>query len=179
MDNIGLKKGDLMLLDYDNNYTEIYNHEKRELEEIFKGKYVKIEHVGSTSIKNIKSKPIIDILIVCKDMREFIDYTREKVSGAIYTIKEEPTKANDFLIRKEENGKVKAFIHVLPKNSVEAENYIVFRDYLNNNIEEAKKYENLKVELYNKFRNDRKSYTEGKESYIKGIIERAKKEEYR
>lgn len=179
VENQGLKRGTLELLEYNDNYTKIFNEEKLNLEKILDGFYVKIEHVGSTAIKGIKSKPIIDILITCNNLDEFIEFVKKNVASDIYTIKEEPTKGGDFLIRKEENGKVKAFIHVLPENSSTAKNYILFRDYLNRNIDEAKKYEKLKLKLYNKYKNDRQSYTLGKDKYINGIIKKAQKEEYR
>lgn len=175
MDNVGLKKGDLQLLDYNLDYNRIYLEEKKNLEKIFKGQYVRIEHVGSTSIKNIKSKPIIDILLTCTNLSEFIEYTKKYVESETYTIKEQNTSEGDFLIRKEEDGKVKAFIHVLPNDSIFAENYILFRDYLNNNIDEVKRYENLKLELIKLYPNDRPSYTAGKEEYIKSILQKAKK----
>ena len=88
-------------------------------------------------------------------------------------------KSGDFLIRKEEDGKVKAFIHVYPEDNEEAINCIIFRDDLNAHIEDAKKYENLKLELYNKYKSNRPKYTEGKNEYIKAIINKAKNEEYR
>lgn len=179
VENQGLKRGTLELLEYNDNYTKIFNEEKLNLEKILDGFYVKIEHVGSTAIKGIKSKPIIDILITCNNLDEFIEFVKKNVASDIYTIKEEPTKGGDFLIRKEENGKVKAFIHVLQENSSTAKNYILFRDYLNRNIDEAKKYEKLKLKLYNKYKNDRQSYTLGKDKYINGIIKKAQKEEYR
>lgn len=177
VDNLGLKKGTVELIDYNNNYTKIYLEEKKNLEKILKGKYIRIEHVGSTAIKNIKSKPIIDILVTCKDLVEFQKFVKENVESETYTVKEMMVRAQDFLIRKEEDGKVKAFIHVVSDDSVVAEEYILFRDYLNKYPEEAKKYESLKLELLNKYKDDRPKYTEGKNEYIKSIIEKAKKEE--
>ena len=100
VDNLGLKKGDLELIDYNENYSIIFEKEKKALENIFNGKYIKIEHIGSTAIKNIKSKPIIDILVTCKDLKEFIEFTKKYVESSQYTTKEE-TKSGDFLIRKE------------------------------------------------------------------------------
>ena len=179
VDNQGLKRGTLKLLDYNDKYKKIFENEKSELEKILDGFYIEIEHVGSTAIKGIKSKPIIDILVTCSNLEKFIEFAKKNVANGTYTIKEEPTRGGDFLIRKEENGKVKAFIHVLPKESDIAKNYILFRDYLNNNKEEAKKYEKLTLELYNKYKNDRQNYTLGKDKYINSIIQKAKKEEYR
>lgn len=177
MDNLGLKKGIVELTDYDNNYTNIFLEEKKNLEKILKGKYIRIEHVGSTAIKNIKSKPIIDILVTCKDLVEFQKFVKENIESETYTVKEMNERAEDFLIRKEEDGKVKAFIHVVPEDSVITQEYILFRDYLNKYPKEAKHYEELKIELLKKYKDERPKYTEGKHEYIRSIIEKAKNEE--
>ena len=112
MDNVGLKRGYLEIMDYREDYTKIYEDEKEELLKIYKDRISSIDHVGSTSIKNIKSKPIIDILIQTDDLDDFKKFTELNVEGEVYTVKKEPTMGGDYLIRKEENGKVKAFIHV-------------------------------------------------------------------
>lgn len=177
MENCGLKKGYLELMDYREDYSKIYEEEKEELLKIYKDKIAQIDHVGSTSIKNIKSKPIIDILIQTDDLEDFIEFTEANVEGEIYTVKKEPTMGGDYLIRKEEDGKVKAFIHVYKTGDMNGITSIMFRDYINSHEDEKKRYEKLKVELYEKYKDDRKSYTYGKDEYIKGVIEKALKED--
>ena len=71
MENIGLKRGYLEIMDYQENYPIIYEKEKDELLKIYGDKIFQIDHVGSTSIKGIKSKPIIDILIQTNDLDDF------------------------------------------------------------------------------------------------------------
>ena len=61
--NLGLKKGNLELYDYSNDYPAIFEKEKKELLDIYKDRIKSIEHIGSTSIIGLKSKPIIDIVI--------------------------------------------------------------------------------------------------------------------
>ncbi len=49
--------------DYSENFKTAYLQEEKNLKSLI-GNYIKrISHIGSTSIKNIKTKPIIDILI--------------------------------------------------------------------------------------------------------------------
>ena len=129
--------------------------------------------MGSTSIKNIKSKPIVDILVQTDDLEDFIKFTESNVEGDIYTVKKEPTLGGDYLIRKEEDGKVKAFIHVYKTGDMKGITSIMFRDYMNSHEDEKKHYEELKIELYKKYKNDRKQYTLGKDKYIKEIINKA------
>ena len=173
MNNVGLKRGILEIMDYREDYAKIYEEEKENLLKIYKDKISSIEHVGSTSIKNIKSKPIVDILVQTDDLEDFIKFTESNVEGDIYTVKKEPTLGGDYLIRKEEDGKVKAFIHVYKTGDMNGITSIMFRDYMNSHEDEKKHYEELKIELYEKYKNDRKQYTLGKDKYIKEIIEKA------
>ena len=173
MNNIGLKRGYLEIMDYQEDYGKIYEEEKKELLEIYKDKISVIEHIGSTSIKNIKSKPIIDILVQTDDLEDFKKYTESNVEGEIYTVKKEPTMGGDYLIRKEEDGKIKAFIHVYKIGDMNGITPIIFRDYMNLHEDEKKRYEDLKIELYKKYKDDRKQYTLGKDEFIKHIIKKA------
>lgn len=173
MENKGLKRGVLEIYDYQEDYPIIYEKEKQELLNIYKDKIKQIVHVGSTSIKDIKSKPIIDILIQTDDLEDFIKFTEENIEGETYTVKKEPTMGGDYLIRKEEDGIVKAFIHVYQTGDMNGVTSIMFRDYMNNHQEARKKYEELKIELYNKYKDDRIKYTYGKDKFIKEIIEKA------
>ena len=176
MDNVGLKRGILEIMDYREDYSQIYEEEKNELLQIYKEKISSIDHVGSTSIKNIKSKPIIDILIQTDDLEDFKSFTEANVEGDIYTVKKEPTMGGDYLIRKEEDGNVKAFIHVYKTGDMNGITSIMFRDYMNSHEDEKKRYEELKIELYEKYKNERKQYTLGKDKYIKEVINKAIKE---
>ena len=169
MENTGLRRGYLALEDYREDYPSIYENEKKELLEIYKGRIQCIDHVGSTSIKNIKSKPIIDINIQTDNIDDFKKYTELFVEGDIYTVKKEPTLGGDYLIRKEEDGKVKAFIHVYQTGDMNCITSIMFRNYMNT-------HEKLKMELYDKYKDNRKEYTYGKDKYIKRIIGLAMKE---
>ena len=170
MENTGLKRGFLELEGYREDYPSIYEKAKEELLDIYGNKIKYIDHVGSTSIKNIISKPIIDINIQTDDLDDFIKYTESKVEGEVYTVKKEPTMGGDYLIRKEEDGKVKAFIHVYATGDMNCLTSIMFRDYMNTHPEEAKRYEELKLELYEKYNGDRKEYVQGKDEYIKSVI---------
>ena len=46
-------------------------------------------------------------------------------------------------------------------------------DYKEIYEDEKQRYEQLKIELYNKYKDNRKEYTHGKDKYIKAIIKKA------
>ena len=176
MNNIGLKKGALEIMDYQNDYPVIYEKEKDNLLNIYKDRINVIEHVGSTSIIGIKSKPIIDIMIETDDLDDFKSFTESIVEGETYTVKKEPTAGGDYLIRKEEDGVVKAFIHVYKTNDPNATSLVLFRDYLNTHEDEKQRYDDLKEELLVKYKDERTKYTLGKNEYINEVLRKAKEE---
>lgn len=136
------------------------------------GDYAKrISHIGSTAIRNIKTKPIVDILIeidladkdIIKDILLKNDYilmheTFNKISfNKGYTI----------------NGYADNVFHIHIKAYGDCDE-LYFRDYLNDDYEKAKEYEKLKDELYNQYKPNRDLYTAGKSDFVKEITETAK-----
>ena len=73
---MGLNKDKVELENYTSKWKEMYEEEAIKLKEILKDILIDIEHVGSTSIPNLKSKPIIDIAISVKDLKEVEKYTK-------------------------------------------------------------------------------------------------------
>lgn len=63
----------------------MFEEEKEILNKIFTQDNFSIEHVGSTSIKSLSAKPIVDIAIGINDFKDFIKY--ETTLEKIYTIK--------------------------------------------------------------------------------------------
>lgn len=63
-------------------------------------------------------------------------------------------------------------IHCYGSQDKEYFQLVAFRDYLNNHDDVAKQYEQLKIKLAQKYENNRKAYTAGKEAFIKSIYEK-------
>lgn len=172
---LGLKSNEAKLCDYSEDYIIIANQKIQNLREILKGNFIEIEHVGSTAIKGIKSKPIIDIVIGIENFDK------------VHEIKEKLESNNILFSKVKLNNTVVAF--KCEKDNIRTHNiyltlfgeerwweFVLFRDYLNKNPEFAKMYERLKVTLSEKYENDIHRYTEGKASFIAEILEKAKKE---
>jgi len=173
---IGLKRGVVELADHDQEWEQIANNTIGRLWHIFNSTAEDIQHIGSTAIKGIKAKPIIDIAVGAKDLIEV-----EKLTSAL--------EAEGFLWRKWENeqrmlfavgdydnpsGLVTHFIHIMKSESDEWFNCIKFRDYLNAHISVAKEYEKLKIRLANENPIDpgREKYIAGKNDFIaKTLVE--------
>lgn len=152
-------------------YKKIFKEEKAYLESVFKENRFKIEHVGSTAVKNLLSKPVVDIAIGVDDLNSFKKYY--SLLNKRYTITENREK-EEILLVKENEKETFCLIHVLDIKSNRYTNMIKFRDILINNLDILKKYENLKIDLAKKYKDDRKNYTKSKNEFINKVLKNKK-----
>ena len=164
---MGLKNNTVQLESNYKIWKKMFEEEKKKLKKIFTQNNFSIEHVGSTSVKNLSAKPIIDIAIGIDDFKNFLKY--ETILEKIYTIKKNENN-NEILLIKENKIETFFLIHVLEKDSERYKNMIKFRDILNNNTTILKEYEKLKKNLSKKYKNDRIMYTKSKNDFINNIL---------
>ena len=74
---MGLKRGTVKLESYDKKWEESYLKEEKNLKQQLKDIIVEVHHVGSTSIKGLIAKPIIDILVVIKTFDKIVIFEEE------------------------------------------------------------------------------------------------------
>jgi GrpB-like predicted nucleotidyltransferase (UPF0157 family) len=137
---------------------------------------ISIEHIGSTSVPNLKAKPTIDILIEVPLSIDKDDLV-EKLAKLDYQFTpkpENPAPHMMFMKGYTINGfKGQAYhLHVRYKGDW---GEIYFRDYLKTHPDIAKEYGELKVQLSKKYRNDREEYTDKKTEFIKRVTDIAKR----
>ncbi len=104
----------------------------------------RISHIGSTSIQNIKTKPIVDILIE-------IDFNNKNVVKDIlfkggYILMNESFDKMSLNKGYTINGYADKVFHIHIKNFGECDE-LYFRDYLNEDQLKAKEYEKLKFRV--------------------------------
>lgn len=176
---IGLKRGVVELADHNPEWELLAHETIGQLWRVFDAVAQDIQHVGSTAIHGIKAKPIIDIAVAVNDFDEV-----RKLMPAL--------EGEGFIHRADNDGDWQVFfvcgdfaqdtrthhIHVVKNGGVEWRDYLLFRDYLNDNPDKAKEYEAVKLDLLSKYKNDRLSYTEGKTEFCKGIIRKAQVESF-
>ena len=166
-DFMGLVNGTVKLESKYDTWKSMFEEEKNILNNIFDEDVFKIEHVGSTAVKGLSAKPIVDIAIGVNSFAE-IDKYMTKLSE-YYTIKEN-LDYNEILLIKENEKETFCLIHVLLINDIRYKNMIRFRDILINNNDILKEYKELKEKLANEYSNDRKAYTKSKNDYIEKIL---------
>ena len=159
---------------YNSNWENEFLKEKEILSKIFGDLAIEIEHIGSTSVKGLSAKPIIDIAVALYKLDDF-EKVKEKFQKEPYSVKEDSDE-DEILIRKGAEDNRTHFIHVMEINSKRYKDTIIFRNYLRKHEEAMKEYESLKKELAKKYADNRKMYTSSKNEYIDNIIKKAYKE---
>lgn len=155
-------------------WTQWYEDEKAVLLPLLPENSV-INHIGSTAIKNIWAKPIIDIMIELPDSAALHDVKNTLSSNGYIYMSADETRIS---LNKgyTENGFAERVFHIHLRIYGDNDE-IIFRDYLNANPDIAEKYERLKLELWKKYEHDRDGYTEAKTGFVLSIVEEAKKDE--
>jgi GrpB-like predicted nucleotidyltransferase (UPF0157 family) len=144
-----------------------------------------IEHVGSTSVPNLDSKPIIDIDIIYFEPADFdkIKLRLEKIG--YYHNGNQGIEDRDVFKRTGRSTNeildvVYHHLYVCPVHSPALERHILSRDFLRKNDWARLEYQQMKYKLAENALQDRKKYAALKElntnSFIDAIIEKEKKE---
>ncbi len=144
-------------------WRDWYREEERRIVDIFPEITVSVNHIGSTAIEGISAKPIVDILV------EFpldydLDTAREKLVEKGYICMSDKGRISLNKGYSEEGFAEKVF-HVHLRHAGDNDE-LYFRDYMNENPDLAKAYEELKISLWKKYEHERDAYTEGKTKFV-------------
>ena len=172
--SIGMKRGTVYIEPHKAEWERAAEETIRTLKAILGSTAVDIQHIGSTSIKTISAKPIIDIAVAVDDFDDILSKREElRQNGIIYRFEESPGQLL-FVMGDFEKDTRSHHIHAVLYGSDEWNNYINFRDYLNSNIEAAKEYEAVKFRLAEQYPDDRIAYTDGKQEVIDRLLAEAR-----
>lgn len=159
------------VIPYDEAWVSMFEEEAHHLHEIFGSEILHIYHIGSTSVKGLKAKPIIDMMPVVKDIHRVNAFNSEMV-----TVGYEPKGNNGISGRRyfQKGGDHRTHhVHIYESGNPEIERHLAFRDYLRSHPEAVQQYGHLKEELAQRFPYDIESYIKGKEQLVLEIKRKA------
>ena len=140
-----------------------------ELKTIFKENAVDIQHIGGTSMKKIKSKPVIDIIVGVHDLNS-VDIMKNILRNKGFIFDSKNYHGKKLLYKLDVQRKKTHIIYIVSYNGKIWFDYIIFRDYINMNDNKAKEYENLKLSVNGKYKYALPSYIKTKSDYINKIV---------
>lgn len=168
-----MNRKSVVVLPYDEKWERDFHEIERELKEALGSLALRIEHVGSTSVKGLSAKPIIDIDAVISDYSVFpavvealakIGYQHEGDLG----IKEREA----FKYSGKEHLR-RHHLYVCPEASRELRRHVTFRDYLRSHPEAAAEYGRVKEEAARLFPDDMDKYIEYKSPCVEEFYKQA------
>lgn len=165
----------ITLKTYNPNWGNDFQKEKESLVNLGIANIIKIEHIGSTAIKGILAKPVIDILVGVRDLNAFtikdiqgiesLGYCYNSVFETIFPFRRYFQKENSA-------GERSHQIHLVNYPSQWYAKHLLFRNYLRHDNNSAKEYEALKIKLAKQFDNSI-DYANAKNDFCQGIDQKA------
>ncbi len=152
-------------------WNEIYKLEAKLIQKKLENNIVDIQHIGSTTIPDIYSKPIIDIMIGVKNI-EKSELIVQSLIELGYEYLGEANIAGRFYFRKRNKNNYN--IALCQHDSEIWINNILFRDYLKKYPEVAVAYSLLKKKAFDSGANTLLKYSDIKKQFINEVIAKAR-----
>ncbi|WP_096435863.1 GrpB family protein [Alteribacter populi] len=131
-----------------------------------------VEHFGSTSIRHLLAKPIIDLMAKTESFERI-----DEISSALIKIDWHFVPPNldnrpwrRFFV-KVKNDKRSAHLHIMYEGDERWEKQLLFRDRLRMNEKLRAEYAHLKRNLAKEFQGDREAYTKAKTTFVNKVLE--------
>ncbi|MBW7474524.1 GrpB family protein [Paenibacillus oenotherae] len=156
------------------NWFDLYRKEEVLLQSIFSKELLEIHHIGSTSVPQIGfAKPIIDILIVVKDIIKVDEYNEQMILIGYKSRGEQGIVGRRYFSKGGDNRT--HHVHIYEAGNINIKYHLNFKEYLINHPEEAKAYGELKLHLAKQSPDNVHLYQDGKEAFCNGIVKKAMK----
>lgn len=166
---LGLPKGEVFLVPWTEEWNKEFLLEKEKIQDEIGEYIIAIHHIGSTAVKHLSAKPIIDIAIEIKNFKD-----GEKTSSPLeklgYSYKGTNILPERHYFSKGEPRTHQ--IHMYQCGNKYLLEQLKFRDYLRDNDEARIQYEQLKLNLAKLNKNNKHKYAEEKTEFVKSILER-------
>ncbi len=157
----------VVLYEHDPAWSDAFEAERARLTAALPGTFVVIEHIGSTAVPGLRTKPVIDLLAgvrtideayAINDVMDRIGYTTSPALNA-------DLKTRQWFMR-QSGGRRTHHLHVVVHEGDEWRVRVAFRDRLRRDPALCAAYTALKDELATRHAGDRDAYTEGKSAFI-------------
>ncbi|MBN2834395.1 MAG: GrpB family protein [Candidatus Delongbacteria bacterium] len=157
----------IIISEYNPNWRVFFENEKKLLREIFSNQYKTINHIGSTSIPSLSSKPIVDISIGVEELYGKDFYSKLlKTTGYKYQVGSEFEK---WILFNKKISEQEFNLHIMPYNSKRLLDQLIFKNCLLGNKELIERYGWLK-NYYIKY-DDNIFYYMNKLPFVTSVVE--------
>ena len=153
-----------MIVPYDPQWPALFSQLGAALRKALDRTALRIDHIGSTSVPGLDSKPIIDVQISVRSFDPLEAFRLPIESLGFVFRAENPDQTKRYF--REIPGERRTHIHVCRAGSWREQFALLFRDYMRTHDEDARQYAELKYRLAEQYGEDRRSYTEAKSAFL-------------
>ncbi len=157
---------------YDPDWLTRFESEAALLRRVFANQLLALHHVGSTSIPGIHAKPIIDIMLLVKDIDSVYAFDPTMLALGYQPLGENGIVGRRFYRKGGETAR-SHHLHVYETDNSEVDQHLALRDYLIAHPVEAQCYSDLKQHLAQQHPSDIQAYMDGKDGLIKELLAKA------
>lgn len=165
---LGVKRHEVQLVPYNEEWATLFQKTKSEVQRILNSNVIDIQHIGSTAIRGIVAKPILDVAVIVRNL-DAINFEDMKRNGYVYG-GEAGVPGRSFFAKYRGGDISTHHIHCYEQNNQNLLANIAFRDYLIEHPDYAKQYNDLKLHLAEQYADNRITYTNEKTDFIKMIL---------
>jgi GrpB-like predicted nucleotidyltransferase (UPF0157 family) len=174
----------MLIKKYSPGWVKDFAKIKSEIDDVLNGLAYTVEHVGSTAVQNLDSKPIIDIDIIYAAPEDFekIKLSLEKTGYSHHGnqgIEDRDVFKRNGKLKNEILDTIKHHLYVCQIDSKALERHILSRNFLQKNDWARIQYQQMKYALAEKANQDSKMYADLKELNVNDFIDSIIEEEKR
>lgn len=161
---------EVALAPYDPTWPQQFEVERRAISAALGERAVAIHHIGSTAVPGLAAKPVIDSLIVVRQLAEAVDCIAP-LHALGYAFIDYPQNVDRKFFRK---GQPRTHhVHIVAQDNAELRDHLAFRDALRANFDWRDQYAALKYDLAQRFKTDRAHYSDSKTQFVRQALSAA------
>jgi GrpB-like predicted nucleotidyltransferase (UPF0157 family) len=172
MMRLGLRTGEVVLLPYQPDWIGEFVQAAAGIHSQSLPQGAQIEHVGSTAVPGLTSKPIIDIAVGLS-ADDDTSSTLSALEAIGYRYRGYREDAGGHVLDFREGEYTTRHIHVVLLSSRQWRRYIMIRDYLRTQPGARARYASAKCHLAATFSHDRRGYTAAKRAILDQLFKEA------
>lgn len=165
----------IVVTDYDPAWPTIAARLADDLHAACGAHLLRVEHIGSTSVRGLAAKPIIDLAPVAptEDVRDAC--VGPIVALGLEHLGEYGIPGRRYFRGADGKSGLEVHLHLFTQDSTYLRRHLVFRDYLRSHPDEAAAYGAMKRNLATRLWRDGNEYADAKTPFISGCLDRAER----
>ena len=160
----------IVIAEYDPIWPHWFESAAHRIREALGDKVLQLDHVGSTSVRGLPAKPLIDINLVVDDTTDEAAYVPPLEAIGYELRVREPDWFQHRLLR---GFDPPVNLHVFPRDCTEVDQMLLLRDWLRTHDDDRELYARTKRELAAKEWKYVQNYADAKSEVVQDILQRA------